>query len=172
VERRDPAYGLASSAVTVRYLRGIHDEAGSVPRPDRLQPRTRGFARIGGLIPEALLRRARADEAAHAARINEVLADHDVLVTPVTATPPVAAAQWEGSGATRTLLGMIAAYPFAAVWNMTGQPAAAVPAGFSADGLPLAVQLVGRPGDEATLLSLAAQLEAERPWADRRPPVS
>ena len=46
-----------------------------------------------------------------------------------------------------------------------------MPAGFTADGLPLAVQLVGRPGDEATLLSLAAQIEAERPWADARPPV-
>jgi amidase len=47
-----------------------------------------------------------------------------------------------------------------------------VPAGFSSDGLPLAVQLVGRPDAEATLLSLSAQLEAARPWAQRRPPVS
>ena len=47
-----------------------------------------------------------------------------------------------------------------------------MPAGFTADGLPLAVQLVGRPDDEGTLLSLAAQIEAERPWADRRPPVA
>jgi amidase len=44
-----------------------------------------------------------------------------------------------------------------------------VPAGFDAAGLPLAVQLAGRPNDEATLLSLAAQIERERPWADRRP---
>ena len=49
---------------------------------------------------------------------------------------------------------------------------AAVPAGFDRDRLPLSVQFVGRPNDEATLLSLAAQVEAERPWADRRPPVS
>jgi len=49
---------------------------------------------------------------------------------------------------------------------------ATVPAGFAADGMPLAVQIVGRPGDEATLLSLAAQMEAERPWADKRPPIS
>ena len=44
-----------------------------------------------------------------------------------------------------------------------------MPAGFTSDGFPLAVQLVGRPGDEATLLSLGAQIEAERPWADRVP---
>ena len=60
--------------------------------------------------------------------------------------------------------------PFNVLWNATGQPAASVPAGFTADGLPLAVQFVGRPNDEATLLSLAAQLESARPWADRRPP--
>ena len=44
--------------------------------------------------------------------------------------------------------------------------------GFAADGMPTAVQIVGRPGDEATLFSLAAQIEAERPWADLRPPIS
>jgi amidase len=63
-------------------------------------------------------------------------------------------------------------YPFTAPWNHLGNPAASVPAGFTAGGMPLAVQLVGRPNDEATLLSLAAQLEAERPWADRLPPVA
>ena len=47
--------------------------------------------------------------------------------------------------------------------------AASIPAGFDSDGLPRAVQLVGRPNDEATLLSLAAQLESERPWAPQRP---
>ena len=65
----------------------------------------------------------------------------------------------------------MAKVPWYGVFNATGQPAASVPAGFDADGLPLAVQLVGRPDDEATLLSLAAQLEGERPWPDRRPPV-
>ena len=48
----------------------------------------------------------------------------------------------------------------------------AVPFGFAADGMPLSVQVIGRPGDEATLLSLAAQIEVERPWADALPPIS
>jgi amidase len=47
-----------------------------------------------------------------------------------------------------------------------------VPAGFTAQDVPLAVQLVARSGDEATLLSLSAQIEAERPWADRRPAMA
>jgi len=58
------------------------------------------------------------------------------------------------------------------VWNLTGQPACSVPAGFDDDGLPLGVQLVGRHGEETTLLSLAAQLERQRPWADRLPPLT
>ena len=61
--------------------------------------------------------------------------------------------------------------PFYVLWNSTGQPAVSVPAGFTDDGQPLAVQVVGRPNDETTLLSLAAQIEAVRPWADRRPPL-
>ncbi len=54
--------------------------------------------------------------------------------------------------------------PFAAPWNVAGWPAMTVPTGVGADGLPRAVQLVTRPGGEATLLGLAATLERLRPW--------
>jgi Asp-tRNA(Asn)/Glu-tRNA(Gln) amidotransferase A subunit family amidase len=60
--------------------------------------------------------------------------------------------------------------PFTVWFNITGQPAMALPLGRTADGLPLAVQLVARHGDEATLFRLAAQLERSRPWFDARPP--
>jgi amidase len=69
----------------------------------------------------------------------------------------------------RTIFGQSRWYPYAVPWNHTGQPAAAVPARLSSEGLPLAVQLIAPHNDEATLLSLASQLESERPWADRRP---
>ena len=62
--------------------------------------------------------------------------------------------------------------PFQAIFNVTGQPAAVVPWGSDATGLPTAVQLVGRPFDEVTLLALSTQIESARPWADRRPPIS
>jgi amidase len=172
VEERDPEYGQAAITVTIRYLRGIRDDALRMPRRERLQRRTRGFARLGAAYPDPVLRWAREQEQRHAHRINRILQEHDVLMTPTLRRPPVRADQWEGLGATRTMLGMVAAYPYTAIWNMTGQPAAAVPAGFADDGLPLSVQLVGRPNDEATLLSLAGQIEAERPWAGHRPPVS
>ena len=57
-------------------------------------------------------------------------------------------------------------------WNYLGNPAAAVPAGFTTEGLPLSVQLVGRPDDEETLLMLAAQIEAARRWVGERPLIS
>lgn len=171
VRERSPALNEVGLAFMPRFLKGIQDEAQAMPRPQRLQRRTRGFSNLGNAIPGAALRLALRDEARHAARINRLFDDFDVLLTPTTAAPPVRSGQWEGLGALRTLDGMGRAYPYTAVWNLTGQPAASVPAGFIAEGLPLAVQLVGRPDDEDTLFSLAAQMEAERPWADRRPPV-
>ncbi len=171
LSERAPDYGAgAMPAVTVRYLRGIHDEAAELAHPERLERRTRAMARLGGLIPPSLLERSLAGEAELTRRLNGVLEDHDVLLTPATAAPPPRIGQLQGRGALWTVNTVIGWVPYNGVWNVTGQPAASVPAGFGADGLPRAVQLVGRPSDEATLLSLAGQLERERPWAQRRPP--
>jgi amidase len=93
-------------------------------------------------------------------------------VTPMTTAPAQEVGRWEGRGALWTLNGVAARCPFGAPWNTTGQPAATVPAGIGAHGVPRAAQLIARPNDEATLFSLAAQLEAERPWPDRRPPIA
>jgi amidase len=62
--------------------------------------------------------------------------------------------------------------PYTAIFNVTGQPAISVPLFHGDDGLPTSVQLAGRPADEGTLLALASQLEAARPWADRRPELA
>jgi amidase len=61
---------------------------------------------------------------------------------------------------------------YTALWNRTGNPAASIPAGFSAAGLPLAVQVVGRLGDEPGVLAVSAALERARPWADRWPALA
>jgi amidase len=58
------------------------------------------------------------------------------------------------------------------MFNVTGQPAAVVPWDLDGNGVPTSIQLVGRSFDESTLLSLGAQIEQARPWANRRPPVS
>jgi Asp-tRNA(Asn)/Glu-tRNA(Gln) amidotransferase A subunit family amidase len=62
--------------------------------------------------------------------------------------------------------------PFTVWFNITGQPAIVVPLGQTADGLPLSVQLVARYGDEATLFRLASQIEAVRPWFERKPALA
>jgi amidase len=172
VTESDPHFGRAQDAAVARYLAGIAEDAERMPRPERLQRRTRGFARLGRLVPRPLLAKALRDEARHSARINELFRDHDVLLTPTCARPPVKAAQWEGLGALRTVLEMAAAYPFTAIWNMTGQPALSIPAPPSADGLPVGAQLIGPPDGEGRLLALAAQLERELGWPALRPPLA
>jgi amidase len=172
VVARDPDWGLIGNNFSPRYLNGISVEYERVPHPERLEARTRQFARLGRLNGGRLLRYARRGEARDARRILSIFDHCDVLITPVTGVASVPVERWAGKGAIRTVTGMSRVYPFTAPWNHLGNPAASVPAGFTAGGMPLAVQLVGRPNDEATLLSLAAQLEAERPWADRLPPVA
>ncbi len=171
VSRRDPEWGNIGNNITARYLRGIHDDVALVPHPERLERRTRGFGRLGAPVSGGMLARARAGEAADWRRVGAVFEHCDVLMTPVMGRTAIPVRRWEGRGAARIIAEMPRPYSFTGAWNHLGNPAASVPFGFAADGMPLAVMLVGRPGDEATLLSLSAQLEAERPWLDRRPPV-
>jgi amidase len=172
VAHRDPDWGGIGNNITPRFLRGVSDTVDAVPHPERLERRTRGFGRLGRTLPDALFERAMRGRAADAARVNAIFDSHDVLMTPVMGGTALPVRRWEGRGALRTVLEMSRFYPYCIPWNHLGNPSMAVPAGFAADGMPLSVQIVGRPGDEATLLSLAAQLEAERPWADRRPSIS
>ena len=169
---RDPQYGPEGWAAIVRVVRGVALEARSLPRFERLDRRWKRITALAEAIPDAVLARARAAEAVSCERAARLFSDCDVLLTPVAPEPPVEIGRWEGRGALWAINGAGRLVPYTAPWNFTGQPAAAVPSGLTAGGLPLAVQLVGRPNDEATLLSLSAQLESERPWADRRPPVT
>ena len=172
VEARDPAWGGIGNHAIPRYANGIAEQAARVPRPERLEKRTHNFARLGRLQGGRLLRSGRRAEGRDARRIFSMFDDFDVLVMPSVGEPSVAIDRWSDTGALRTELGMSRVYPFLLPWNHLGNPAASVPAGFTPAGAPLAVQLVGRPNDEATLISVAAQLESERPWADRLPPIS
>jgi amidase len=172
VSERDPDWGGIGNNITPRFLRGVSDTVREVPHPERLERRTRGFGRLGSTLPDALFERALRGSDVDAARINAIFDSFDVLMTPVMGGTAVPVRRWEGQGALRTVIGMSRFYPYCVPWNHLGNPAMSVPAGIAADGMPLAVQIIGRPGDEATLLSLAAQIEAERPWADRRPPIS
>lgn len=168
---RELDYGIGMlRQFTARYLRGIRADAEGMARPGNLEPRTRGMARMGRLISDGELRRARRDEAELSARINAIFDEVDVVLTPTVAAP-IRVGEFHGRGAFFTFNAVAGKVPYTAAFNVTGQPAATVPAGFDAAGVPLSVQLVGRPDDEATLLSLAGQLQGMRRWDDRRPPV-
>lgn len=99
--------------------------------------------------------------------------EFDIVLTPTLAMAPVPIGwQEEADGAIEQLLRNTAFTPFTAIANLTGLPAMSVPLHWSANGLPVGVQAIGPPAGDAVLLRLAAQLEAARPWADRRPPTS
>jgi amidase len=169
---RDPKWGTVGNGVSVLYMRGVADDARGLPNRERLGRQVGGLARLGSLISDSIVRRTRAAIPKHARRLNAIFDDADVLLLPVVGEPPVPIGKWDSHSGIWTLAGMTRRTGFGPPWNYVGNPAASVPAGFTDDGLPLSVQLVGRPNDEATLLSLAAQLEAERPWAERRPPAN
>jgi Asp-tRNA(Asn)/Glu-tRNA(Gln) amidotransferase A subunit family amidase len=94
---------------------------------------------------------------------------YDLLLTPTVACPPFALGldgPGEVAGKAVTSYGWI---PYTYPFNLTGQPAASVPCGFTRDGLPIGLQIVGRRFDDATVLRAAAAFERARPWANARP---
>jgi amidase len=104
-------------------------------------------------------------------------AGHHVLLCPVLAEPPAVLGRWAMSNPDFVdyrlgPAGIIGYSPFTPLANMTGQPAISLPMGTSTTGLPIGVQLVGRFGEDARLLALAAQMEAAEPWIARRAPLA
>jgi amidase len=173
VVEQDPDYPVQALVHAMsRYARGVYDDVQTLPHPERLEARTRAFARLGGLISDQRMNRMRAAESEVAGHIQSIFDDVDVVITPGTAIGPSRVGAYQRRGAISTLALCAQRVPYQAMFNLTGQPAAVVPWGFDGNGVPTSIQLVGRPFDEATLLSLGAQIEMARPWADKRPPVS
>lgn len=125
-------------------------------------------------------------------RVQTAWRDHDVIITPTMARPPVKIGELDPTpgqirqmkvlikAPVRRLLDQalaevagdnLAPVPNTMLFNMTGQPAMSVPLHWNAENLPIGVQFVGRWGDEATLFRLATQLEAAQPWWHNRPPA-
>jgi amidase len=168
VEHTGPPWHDGDAAPFLRRVfHGCAEEAAGLPAGS-LERRTRAEARAG-----RLLGRARpAPDGPPARLLARYLAwfeDHDVLLTPTLAQPPLAVGAYRGKGLARTLLGLTGYMPFCPPLNLVGFPAASVPAGTSSRGLPIGVQLAAAPGGEALLLSLARQLETIRPWPRHAP---
>ena len=99
-------------------------------------------------------------------------AEFDLLLTPTLARLPAAVGGFTGLGPAADFEEQKRFTPFTSPFNVTGQPAMSVPVHHTADDLPVGVQLVGRPADEWTMISVAAQLEQALGWHERVPPVA
>lgn len=99
------------------------------------------------------------------------LSSFDAVLTPAMALTPRPVGWYDQEDGERNFEQQVQYTPFTSMLNVTGLPAIVLPVSQTADGLPMGVQLIGRPGGERTLLSLAAQLERRFRWTDRRPPV-
>ena len=165
-----PTFLTLAAANTVVNL-SSHPTKGRAAQPDEVETVTWATAKLGERVSGADY--VRATQSAH--RLGRQMAafhaDWDVLLTPGLATVPVKL------GWIDMMMGDVDEYwrrvftfsPFTVWFNLTGQPAMMLPLGRSPEGLPIAVQIVARYGDEATLFRLAAQLEAARPWFERKP---
>ncbi|MDO6962338.1 amidase [Rhizobium alvei] len=171
------------------------EAAGTSIRAADFDPQTIGLGMVGKGLSAADYARASRRLFETARRIGHFFETCDVLLTPVLARPPIKVGELAPSASEERLIRIMAAIdggfilkrlgivkelaattyeymPWTAVFNVTGQPAMSVPLAWSKAGLPIGMQFVGRFGDEATLFSLARQLELAAPWADRKPPLT
>jgi amidase len=168
----DPGYNLAMSwSFLSRSTSGLIDWADRLGTDVELDKRTRANIRTGWLLSQNTLRKARAREAASHRRIGWIFNIADVVLAPTTAQPAPEVHDFDTLGGLATDRAMIRACPVTWPWNLLGWPSINVPAGFTSDGLPIGVQLMGPANSEPLLISLAAALEAINGWSNKQPEV-
>jgi amidase len=107
-----------------------------------------------------------------ARRIVAFFDEFDVLVLPVYLHSPIRVGEWADLSPEETFAKIAHWIAPSPVANATGLPAIAIPVGFDSNGLPISVQLIGKPAAESTLISLAAMLEKAKPWIQHRPALA
>jgi amidase len=168
----NPDYGLRLSwNFLSRSTSGLLDWAERLGDGVDWDPRTLANMRVGRVLSESILRTARSREAADQRRVGSIFRIVDVVLAPTTAQPPPLVHSFDRLGSLATDRAMIAACPVTWPWNVLGWPSINVPAGFTSEGLPIGVQLMGPANSEPLLVSLAAELEAVNGWASKQPQV-
>ncbi|MGH9136193.1 MAG: amidase [Acidimicrobiales bacterium] len=172
------AIGTMFNAATAWIIAYWIRRLGRQPGPDDLEPLTRAYWEAGRGVTAADYLLAIEDLQAFSRFVARFLAGRphgfDAFLTPTMSEPPALIGEitstpdepyraLERGGRTVAYSGVVA--------NITGNPAMSLPLWWNASGLPIGVHLLGRYGDEATLLRLASQLETTRPWTTRRPPA-
>jgi amidase len=169
------AIGTVTNAAVAWIVQYWIRRLGRSPCEDELEPLTMAFWEHGQQVTAAGYLLAVGDLQSFTRRVAAFMTDVDLWLTPTLSTPPLRIGEivstpaeplraLERGGRTVAYAGVIA--------NITGNPAMSVPLWWNQDGVPIGVHFLGRPGAEATLFRLAAQLESVRPWAGRYPAVS
>ena len=171
VVREDPAYRLIGVTFMPRSMAGLREWTGRVPDPSLLDERTLNNARMGRLFGGPVLALAKALERPLHRQVGRIFKRVDVVLAPTTAKPPERIGAIDGLGHWDTDKVVVGACPYAWPWNVLGWPGVNVPAGLTAEGLPLGASLLGPANSESRLISLAAQLEQAEGWQERRPPL-
>lgn len=168
----DPDYGLRMSwNFLSRSTSGLVDWSYRFGPLTAFDERTNANMRMGRVLGEHVLRRARAQEAKTQRRIGWIFNVADVVLAPTTAQPAPPVHDFDHRGGLSTDRAMIRACPVTWPWNLVGWPSINVPAGFTSDGRPIGVQLMGPANSEPLLFSLAAELEAINGWVTKQPEV-
>jgi amidase len=149
---------------------GILDTLKLIDTPKRLETRTRRMLLLGRLLAP-LSDRAERNAEELMRKMFTVFQNYSLVITPTSPHPAQPLGQLEGKGMLRSIFKSLPAVAYTSVWNVLGNPAAAIPAGFTADGLPLSVQLVAMPNNEPVIFQVAAQIEQAMPWIQRKAPL-
>ena len=141
-------------------------------RPEDLTDYARGRLEKGSQVTGLHYARALRELELLKFQMTSLMEKYDLLLTPTMAVPAFVVGEHPSEIAGRSVEKEWAFNPFNLVFNLTGQPAASVPCGFSSGGMPIGLHVIGRMWDEVTVLRASAAFEQVRPWADKRPPVS
>ena len=168
--RAQGAIGAVNSACNVAEM---IVRMGREPEEHELEPLTWAGVKLGRKLRGQVVMEAWRTQRTLSRQILRFFDDVDVLLTPVMGTAPprighIDPVNLEPAEVNRR---QARTFPFTPPFNTTGQPGMSVPLAWSAEGLPIGMQFIGRYADEATLFRLAGQLEEARPWRDRRPTV-
>ncbi|MBW8025214.1 amidase [Clavibacter michiganensis subsp. michiganensis] len=165
--RPDPTYAPAFRTIWQAGAAGIPAEGEQL---DLLEPLTRWLVERGRELSARDLARALAQLAAYERSVIAQFAHVDAVLTPALAQEPRPVGWYDAEDGERNFAQQVAYTPYTSFANVTGLPAITLPVHLTDDGLPMGVQLIGRPGGEATLLAIGRQLERRLHWQRRHPP--
>lgn len=162
-----------TGAFLTQFLAGIRSEIDGLDHPGWIEPRHKNTYRLGFWAKGAVLRRAERFSERLGARLERYFEDYDLILSPTVACRPARAGILDRKGSIAAQLASLSSVAYTALWNVSGHPAIAMPAGRASDRLPVSVQLVaargGQPGaSEHLLAGVAAELTEELTAASGR----